>query len=79
MIIHHSRDVSVEEASEVVLNGTLQIGSHTYITNFNFVAECRCDVLLGMPWHVANNPSIDYFERVVTVNGDAINKHHGQE
>ena len=65
-VVQHSRDGSREESSEVVINGTLRIESHTYTSNW-VVADCRYDVLLGMPWHVANNPQIDYVKRVVKV------------
>lgn len=64
--VYHSRDGSKEDSTEVVLNGTIKIGSHNYTANW-VVAECRYDVLLGMPWHVANSPCIDYKKRVVRV------------
>ena len=57
-----SRKGTKEEASEVILNGTLRLGAHTYNSNW-IVTNCRYDVLLGMPWHVARNPSIDYEEK----------------
>ena len=34
------------------------------------MGSSRYDVLLGMPWHVANNPEIDYTNRVVKVGSD---------
>ena len=43
----------------MILSGKIQIGSHVYTSNF-LVGSCRYDVLLGMPWQVANNPEIDY-------------------
>ena len=55
----HSMQGSGERASEMILSGKIQIGSHVYTSNF-LVGSCRYDVLLGMPWHVANNPEIDY-------------------
>ena len=42
--VKHSKEESNETASQVVLNGTLQIGSHTYTSNW-VVADCRYDVL----------------------------------
>ena len=70
-VVNHSREGSGEESSEVVLNGTLKFASHTYTSNW-VVAECRYDALLGMPWHVANNPRIDYVNRVVQVREEEI-------
>ena len=32
----------------------------------------RYDVLLGMPWHVANNPKVDYKRRIVKVNEEIL-------
>ena len=64
--IQHSMQGSGERASEMILNGTIKIGSHVYTSNF-LVGSCRYDVLLGMPWHVANNPKIDYPNRRVLV------------
>ena len=69
--VKHSDKNSNEKASKVILGATLRIGKHKYKSNW-LVANCRYDVLLGMPWHVANNPSIDYKERIVTVGSDDI-------
>ena len=71
VVVNHSREGWSEKASHVVYEGTLRIGSHTYTSNW-LVADCRYDVLLGTPWHVANNPQIDYKKRIVTVNDKAI-------
>ena len=71
VIVQHSRDGSEEESSYMVINGTLKIGSHAYTSNW-IVAECRYDVLLGMPWHVASNPLIDYERRIVRVDDDEL-------
>ena len=49
-----------------MLKGTLRLGAHAYTSNW-IVANCRYDVLLGMPWHVAHNPSINYEQRIVKV------------
>lgn len=67
--IQHSMQGSGERASEMILSGTIQIGSHVYTSNF-LVGSCRYDVLLGMPWHVANNPQIDYPNRRVLVGNE---------
>jgi len=70
-IVQHSKEGSTEKSSKIVLNGTLKIGSHTYSSNWA-VSDCRYDILLGMPWHVAHNPTIDYENRIVRVDGDKI-------
>lgn len=69
--VNHSKKGTKEDASEVILNGTLNLGNHTYTSHW-VVADSRYDVLLGMPWHVANNPSIDYENRTVQIGDDAI-------
>ena len=71
VVVKHSKEELNETASHVVINETLQIGSHAYTSNW-VVADCRYDVLLGMPWHVANKPKIDYVKRFVVVDGDVI-------
>ena len=72
--IHHSKKGSGERANEMILNGTIMIGSHTYTSNF-LVGSSRYDVLLGMPWHVANNPKIDYYNHRVLIGNECI---HGK-
>lgn len=62
--IFHSLRGCVEKVSEAVLNGALYIGPHSYTSNWA-VADSSVDVILGMPWRVANNPDIDYVERSV--------------
>ena len=37
-------------------------------------SNCLYDLLLGKPWHVANNPEIKYKKRVISVDGKNINK-----
>ena len=69
--VQHSRDGSTEESSIMVIDGVLEIDNHKYVSNW-IVAECRYDVLLGMPWHVANNPQIDYVSRIVRVGDENI-------
>ena len=71
VVVNHSNEDTSENSSHVVLNGTLSIGSHTYTSSW-VVANCRYDVMLGMPWHVAHNPQIDYVKRNVNVKGDVI-------
>ena len=71
VVVNHSNEGTSENASRFVLNGTLRIGSHTYTLNW-VVANCRYDVLLGMPLHVAHNPQIDFVKRNVTVGCDVI-------
>ena len=46
--VQNSQKGTREEASEVILNGTLRLGAHTYNSNW-IVDNCRYDVLLGMP------------------------------
>ena len=70
-VVRHSRDGWIEDSSHIVLHGTLKIGSHTYTSN-RIVSDCRYDVLLGMPWHVANNPLIDYDQRIIRVGSDIL-------
>ena len=67
--VRHSEDKTVEQASEVILEGTIRIGTHVYTSNW-VIARCRYDVILGMLWHVANNPEIDYSRMVVKVNSE---------
>ncbi len=64
--VSHSQKGSVENSSQAIIGATLQIGKHSYKSNW-LVANCRYDVLLGMPWHVAHNPKIDYEKRIVKV------------
>jgi len=69
--VRHSKRETVEEASEIILGGTVRIGTHVFKSNW-VVASCRYDVLLGMPWHVAHNPKIDYSRRIVKVGADIL-------
>ena len=69
--IHHSKKGSDEMACEYIANGTLMIGSHTYTSNW-VVGDSRYDILLGMPWHVANNPEIDYVNRAINLEDKSI-------
>lgn len=58
-IINHSNSKTTEKASEIVLETEVEIGPLKYRSNW-IVADCRYDILLGMPWHVHCKPSIDY-------------------
>ena len=70
--VSHSHKGSVENSSQVILGATLTIGKHSYKSNW-LVASCRYDVLLGMPWHVAHNPYINYKSRTVKIGNDELN------
>ena len=59
MEVTHSNKNNTEISNEIVVNGLIQCGSHRYRSNFA-VANCRYDVLLGMPWHIDVQPRIDY-------------------
>lgn len=50
----------------MVAAGTVSIGSYTYTSNW-IVADCRYDVLLGMPWHTEENARVDYHLRSLRV------------
>ena len=76
--VKHSQDMDTEDTSELILNGTLMLGSHEYTSNW-LMASSRNDVLLGMPWHVANNPEIDYTNRVVKVGSDVFPAYFHEE
>ena len=64
--VRHSKHNSVERSSEVIVGATLVINGHVYKSNW-LVANCRYDVLLGMPWHVSSNPDTNYKHRIVKV------------
>lgn len=65
---HCQQDMS-KRSSELVQNWTLSIVSHSYTSN-KTVAKYRHNVLLGMLWHVSNNPRIGYARRVMRVKKD---------
>ena len=75
--VKHSKSDSVESSSKVILGATLRIGKHLYKSNW-LVASCRYDVLLGMPWHVAHNPAIDYEKKIVKIGHDEHNTNRSQ-
>lgn len=66
--IFHSKRQSSELSDKVVLDATVKIGDHNYKSNF-VVADCRYDVLLGMPWHKSEGPTVDYRESKVEATG----------
>jgi hypothetical protein len=55
--VNHSAEDKVEQAIHILLEGKLMIVNHEYVSNF-VVANCRYDLLLGMPWHVAQDPKV---------------------
>lgn len=64
VVIQHSRKGHEESTSDVILDGTLKLRTHSYISNWE-VSDCHYDVFLEMPWHVANTPRVDYLKKVV--------------
>ena len=68
---NHSQKDTSEESGELIISGTLKLGTHVY-TSSCVVANGRYGVLLGMPWHVAHNRRIEYVQRVVQVGGGEI-------
>jgi hypothetical protein len=64
--VNHSAEDKVEQATQVLLEGNFKMGNHEYVSNF-VVANCRYDVLLGMQWHVAQDPKVSYSAREVHV------------
>lgn len=66
VVVHYSKEESDKKFSQVEVNGTLKIKTNNYTSSW-VVADCRYDVLLGMLWHVANNPSIALVNLVVQV------------
>jgi Aspartyl protease len=69
--VNHSDDDRVEQAAQIILDGRLKVGNHEYLSNF-VLANCCYDVLLGMPWHVASNPRVSYYARVVQLKDDTL-------
>lgn len=64
--VNHSKQGANEIATELIANGTVCIGSYSYTGNW-IVADCRYDILLGMPWHTEERPETDYVCRTVRV------------
>lgn len=69
--LNHSKKDSREEATQIVLDGHLKMGSHLYCSNWA-VADCRYDVMLGMPWQVLHNPKVNYQNRTVIVEDEPL-------
>ena len=69
--VRHSKSGSIENSSIIVLGATLKIETHKYRSNW-IVADCRYDLLLGMPWHVSNNPLINYQKRTIILGKEVI-------
>lgn len=67
MEISHSNKQSSEVTNRVVPKTKVQIGDHVYESNWA-VANTRYDLLLGMPWHEAVEPTIDYERKIIKVN-----------
>jgi hypothetical protein len=76
--VTHSAEDRVEQATQIIMDGRLKVGNHEYLSNF-VVANCRYDVLLGMPWHVASNPRVSYTAREVQLNDGALPVSTGAE
>lgn len=55
---HSDKDVS-EDANEIVIDAELEIGKMKYRSNW-IVANCRYEILLGIPWHIKCKPTMDY-------------------
>lgn len=71
--VSHSKKDTTEVATQIILQGKLRIGGHVYVSNWA-VADCRYDVLLGMPWHVEVQPEVDYSGPNVVVQGEVLPK-----
>ncbi len=69
--VSHSQQGLVENSSKAILGATSTIGRNSYKSNW-LAANCRYDVLLGMPWRVAHKPSINYEKEIVQVGKDAM-------
>lgn len=69
--ICHSSKTSTESSNEMIIEAEIEVGSHKYRSNWA-VANCRYDVLLGMPWHIDCKTKIKYTEGTVIVNGKSL-------
>lgn len=67
--VRHSNKDFVKAPTEIILGATLTVGKHVYNSNW-LIADFRCDLLLGMTWHVANNTFTNYKLRTVKANSD---------
>lgn len=69
--INHSSKHVKEESGEMVVGAEVEIGPHQYTSNW-VVADCRYDIMLGMPWHVENDLKINYRTGKLSANGVAL-------
>lgn len=67
MDVSHSKRGSNEVATELAI-GRIQISDYVFDGSW-LVADCRFDVLLGMPWNSQENPDTDYESRTISVLG----------
>lgn len=67
---HSSKDLS-EQATEVVKTVDLKIGQERFRSSW-IVANCRYEVLLGLPWHVWIVSWINNANGKVYTNGDKL-------
>ena len=67
----HSKAEFNEVGTEMISNATIEIGDYKYTGNW-IVADCRYDVLLGMPWHHSELPKTEYDKRQVTVKNNIL-------
>lgn len=57
--IQYSIKLSDKQVPELMLNETIQIASYTYTPNFLF-GDSRYEVLLEMPWQVADDTKLNH-------------------
>ena len=50
------------------------MGDHSYVSNWA-MADCSYDVLLGIPWHIACRPQVEYGTQQVLIKGEYIPLH----
>lgn len=55
----------------MIIDAENEIGSHKYRSNL-MIANSKYDALLGTPWHIDVQSSIDYANHRVRVNGDRL-------
>lgn len=72
VVIQQSKSGTYEDSSQLVVNGTLKIVDHLYLSNW-VVSNSRQNLLLKMPWHVYLNPKIDYDNQIVKVGDVSLN------
>lgn len=69
--ICHSNGTVEENVGEIVYNNSITIGGREYRSNWA-VSNTRYDIILGMPWHKANKPIINYETRQVKVENEIL-------